>query len=113
MRPRDPIFHGLGIESLIFSKFDENTVQGMLLKPPDKPVLAREREARFKGERFLQFVQTCSQQDRGRERTKDRRRNKRTKKDKQQETHKEGKKLRTTKRNTERGKGKMIKGKRE
>jgi hypothetical protein len=34
-------------QNLIFSKCDENTVQGMLLEPKKKPVLAWEREARL------------------------------------------------------------------
>ena len=33
--------------NLIFLESDENTAPAMLLKPPEKPVLAREREARL------------------------------------------------------------------
>jgi hypothetical protein len=33
--------------NLIFLKIDENTAPAMLLEPPEKPVLAREREARL------------------------------------------------------------------
>ena len=34
-------------QNLIFSKYDENAAQGMLFEPLNKPVLAREREARL------------------------------------------------------------------
>ena len=47
------------LEIIILVKSVENIAPAMLLEPPEKPVLAREREARFKNESLTNILSTA------------------------------------------------------